>query len=283
MNIMKNLNMKKMNGEAKTPMRSTTGSAGYDVFAPEPILLKKGDTTTVELPFIFEGAGNVNAQVRLFVRSSFGIKKKVRLVENEKKNIEGVSLPLNHATLLIDLLNDSNADLTIEKGEHFAQFILSEKQPKKERQAIEALTPEELGDVIPTKGHMEVVEPNVYDYVLDEEVVLQPHEQITLATGYRSVIDPGTWTAIVPHESVKDTVMLANQTGIIDYDYAFNPSTKGNCFLGIVNLKDEVVTLPKGTKLTQWYTETYYVLADEIQTDQERTGGVGHTSSKNAQ
>lgn len=277
MNIMKDLHLVVTNEKAKTPMRSTTGSAGNDVFAPTPIYLKKGEVTNVELPFAFEGELDGDRKVRLFVRSSFGIKKKVRLVENNQKNIEGVQLDITNDRLTVSLLNDSEADLTIAEGEHFSQFIISEKNPKKEKQAIEALTPEELGDVVPTKGHMEVAEPNVYDYILDEEIVLQPNEQITIATGYRSVIEPGTWTAIVPHESVKDTVMLANQTGIIDYDYQFAKNF-GHCFLGIVNLRDVVVTLPIGTKLTQWYTEKYYVLENEIKTDQERTGGVGHTS-----
>ena len=136
---------------------------------------------------------------------------------------------------------------------------------------------EEVGDTVLTKGHMEVAKPNVYEYIIDEDVVLQPNQQVTLATGYRSVIEQGTWTAIVPHEDVKNTIILANQIGVVDYDYQY-AANHGLCFVGIVNLKDEVVTLPKGTKLAQWYTEKYYVLENEIKTDQERTGGVGHTS-----
>lgn len=275
---MKELELVMLKEKVKTPMRSTTGSAGFDVFAASEIVLPKGKIVNLKLPFTFEGKLDGNIQVRLFVRSSFGIKKKVRLVENSEKDIEGIKMDLLEQSHSFSLLNDSDKDIVIEEGEHFAQFIISEKKPKEEEQRIEALTPEELGDIVPTKGHMEEVRPNVFDYVLDEEITLEAGEQVTLPTGYRSVIEQGTWTAIVPHESVRGIVMLGNAVGVVDCDYAYNTGNFGLCFIAIVNLKNEKVVLPIGTKLTRWHSEKYYILENEIKTDNERTGGVGHTS-----
>lgn len=278
MNVMKNFNLKMVSEGAKIPMRSTKGSAGYDVFADKEYVLPAGKVVTMKLPFAFKGDLDQGVKVRLFVRSSFGIKKKVRLVKGEEKNIEGLTLNIHDDAHVISVLNDNDSDLTIAEGEHFAQFIISKENPKEEKQKIESLTSEELGEVVPVKGHMEVVRPNVYDYVLEENITFVPHEQKVLPSGLRTVIEEGTWTAIDSHSDVRDVVMLANQKALIDYDYQNNPKTKGNCFLAMVNLKDEEVTLPKGTKLTRWYTEKYYTFEDEIKSDKKRIGGIGSTT-----
>lgn len=277
MNIMKNVNLVVNDKNAKQPMRSTIGSAGYDIFAPKDIQLPKGKEVVVELPFSFEGENLSEWMVRVFVRSSFGIKKKVRIVENGDKAVLGKKLDLAAKNHQLILLNDSDEDLTISAGEHFAQFIVSEKEPMEEKNKLEFLTKEELGDVVPVKGVIEVVRPNVYDYVLDEEVVVPANAQISLPSGVRTVIADGTWTAIDPHDEIKDRIMLANQKGVIDKDYAYNESTKGNCFLALVNLLDEEVVLPKGTRVARWYTEKYFTFEEEIKTDKVRTGGIGHT------
>lgn len=278
MNIKKDVALLMTEAKAKVPMRATTGSAGYDVFAPKEIHLPKGKTISMELPFTFEGKLDGDLQVRLFVRSSFGIKKKVRLIKDNQKNIPGIQLSLQENTHTVELLNDSGEDVVIAQEEHFSQFILSDKEPKAAKQKVEALTEAETEGVSITKGHMEVAEPDVYDYILDEAVTIGANAQITIATGYRSVIEAGTWTAITVHEDAVPFVMLANQIGVADADYAYNESTNGNMFIGLVNLQNESITLPKGTRLTQWRAETYYILEEEIKTDVIRTGGVGHTT-----
>lgn len=277
MNVMKNAKLTVKQPGAKMPMRSTTGSAGYDIFAAEAIYLPSKQEVTIELPFHFEGELPSGHIVRVFVRSSFGIKKKVRIVVDGNKAALGKTLNLKDTIHTLTLLNDSESDLTIAEGEHFAQFIVTEAKPTEDKNVIEWLTTEELGEMVPVKGHVEVVRPNVYVFVLDEAVTLTPNEQKTLPSGLRTVIEDGTWTAVVPHKDVADSVMLANQVGVIDRDYAYNESTKGNCFLALVNLKDETVVLEEGTRLSTWYTEKYYVFDDEIKTDKIRTGGIGHT------
>lgn len=277
MNVIQNAKISMKQDQTKVPMRSTTGSAGYDIFAAEAIHVPANGQVTLELPFYFTGDLPSNLIVRVFVRSSFGIKKKVRIVVDGNKAALGKTLTLTDDLHTLTLLNDSDTDLDIAAGEHFAQFIVTENQPTEDKNVIEWLTEEELGDLVPVKGHVEVLRPNVYVFVLDEKVTLAPKEQVTLPSGLRTVIEDNTWTAVVPHEDVTDSIMLANQVGVIDRDYAFNESTKGNCFLALVNLKDEAVTLEAGTCLTTWFTEKYYVFDDEIKTDKIRTGGIGHT------
>lgn len=278
MNIMKDLKLVMKNEDLKVPMRSTVGSAGYDVFADKEYLIPSKGFLTIELPFYFEGDFS-NVMVRLFVRSSFGIKKKIRLAEGNDYNIKGIKLNLEDRKNEITLFNDNEEDLIIKKDEHFSQFIISEKSLKTEKQKIEALTPEEMNGIEKIDGHMDIFSPDVYDYIIDEEITLEVNEQRVLATGYRTVIEQGTWTVVEISGILNESLMFANQTPVIDADYAYNEGNHGLCFLAIVNLSGSKLRLEKGTKLARWFTEKYYVFEDEVKTDNIRKGGVGHTSN----
>jgi dUTPase len=277
-NNLKNVKLIMNDVHTKEPMRSTIGSAGYDIFASSDIYLPAREEVTIELPFKFAGDVNQNKKVRVFVRSSYGIKKKVRIVVDGNKTTLGKTLNMKDERHFLTLLNDGDVDLLVQKGEHFAQFIVTDEQPSEEKNVLQFLSEEELNGVVPIRGHVEIVRPNVYDFVLDESVELNPNEQNMLPSGVRTVIEDGTWTAVVPHEEIANKVMLANQTAVIDRDYAFNESTKGNCFFALVNLTSEAIVLKPGTRITRWFSEKYYTFEGEVKTNVVRTGGIGHTS-----
>ncbi|WP_088362469.1 hypothetical protein [Bacillus cereus] len=276
-NIKENLFIKTTQVNMKTPMRSTIGSAGYDVFAHKDILLPSNKIISLELPFTFYGDLEQDVQIRLFDRSSYGIKKDVRLVYKEDKNIEYLTIDLSKENYVIDLINEGPEDLLIRKGEHFAQFIISDSQPEICKTVIEDVpfTEAEKHNIMPSK--IIEVQPNVYDYIIQEPITLKANEKRIFATGLRCLIDEGTWTSITTHKDCKDKVMLANQNGVIDRDYAYTDNF-GHCFVALINLKNEEITLPIGTNLLKWKTERYYTLSDEVKSNRVRTGGVGSTS-----
>lgn len=278
MTIISNLSISMHKKNSKFPMRSTTGSAGYDVFSDRTLILPKNKIVNIRLPFVFAGDLTQNVMARLFVRSSFGIKKKLRLVENGNKNIDGITLNLNDDNYIISVLNEGEKDLIIKEGEHFAQFILSTKFPKEEKAIIEKVFQNELDKHRILKSSMDVVRPDVYDYIVEEDIYLNANEQLTFPTGLKALINDGTWLAISTHEDVKDKIMLANQIVVGDKDYYNNSENDGNYFLGLVNLKNEPVILTKGTRLTRWWSEKFLILDNEKKTNKIRTGGIGSTT-----
>lgn len=271
------IKIKMLSEKGFMPKRATIESAGNDIFATENIRIKPKEIAEINLPFIFEGELE-DYEATIYVRSSFGMKKKQRIVDGEgNKYISGYRLPLRASSYTIGLLNDAEEEIEIQKGEHFAQIVITKKDSPFEKQEIEWLTEKELpnGKVM---GRIEMVKPNVYDFVIEQDIVFNPNEQKTISTGLRSVIESGTYTAIDVHEDVKENIMLGNQRGIVDCDYAYNESTHGNCFLGLLNVKNEELVIKKNTRIVRLFTEKYEKINSEETVTTVRTGGVGHTS-----
>lgn len=276
-NVIKNLSIETKQNDINTPMRSTIGSAGYDIFSDRKMVIPANKTVSVELPFKFIGELDKSLEVRVFVRSSFGIKKKFRLVDKENKNIKYLVLDLEENNYVINVINDSEQDLIIEKNEHFAQFVICNKEITYEEMMIELVPEQELKKHKILKGKVDEEERNLFVFVLEEDIELKSGEQKIFATGYRSLINEGNWTAITTHNDVGKHLMLANQTAVIDRDYAYTDNY-GHCFVGLVNITDQDVLIKKGAKLMKIWTEKYFVLEDEIKNNKKRSGGIGSTN-----
>lgn len=276
-NVLKNLFIETKRKDIKTPMRSTIGSAGYDIFSDKKIIIPKNEVVSINLPFRFIGELDDSLEVRVFVRSSFGIKKKFRLVENGKKEIKYLVLELKKENYTIDVMNDSEQDLIIEKNEHFAQFVICKKEITYEEMMIELVPDLELKKHSILKGKVIEEEKNLFVFILEEDINLKSGEQRTFPTGYRALISEGNWTAITTHNEVEKQLMLANQTAVIDKDYAYTDNC-GHCFVGLVNITGQDVVIKKGTKLMKIWTEKYFVLEDEIKNNKKRFGGIGSTN-----
>jgi len=276
-NILKNLDIVVKETGTKIPMRSTDGSAGFDVFSSRKLVLPSKTVVTIKLPFHFVGTLDEKLEVRLFVRSSFGIKKKLRLVHQYNKNIDYLTLNVEDKNHVINVINDSEKDLIINKGEHFAQFIFCEKEAEPQEMKLMLVPTEEMKKHAVLKSSIEEVKTYFFEYTLEEDLVFAPNEQKVFATGYRSLINENTWTAVKIHNDVKGKLILANQTGVIDRDYAFT-SNFGHCFVALVNLSNTELKISKGTKLMTWSTEKYYVPEKEIESNNKRLGGIGSTN-----
>lgn len=263
--------------EVSKPKRSTTGSAGHDVFAQEEILLPKGKVTEVFLPFVFEGKDE-GVKIDVFVRSSFGIKKKIRLYENGSKQPYPpfITLHAEDDHHVIHLINEGEDDLTIQKGEHFVQFLIRDNTPNLIRAEIEDVRKDEMN--LHEIAHAEVVDSHgMLTYILNDDLVLNAKEQVVLATGKKAKIPDGTWLGIVVKGELRHRITLANGCAVVDKDYYGNEGNDGHVFVGIVNISDEKTIIPKGTPLLDWWCEPYHVLQDEEEATGIRRGGIGHT------
>ena len=74
----------------------------------------------------------------------------------------------------------------------------------------------------------------------------------------------------------KKGLILANSVGIIDKDYYGNPDNDGHIMFAFYNFKSEDVLIKKGECIGQGIFQKYLV-ADEDESDGDRTGGFGST------
>lgn len=123
-NFGENYDIRKIYDEIKLPKRATTGSAGYDFFAPVDIELKAGETLLI--PTGIRSKINEGWVLNIYPRSGLGFKHRLQL-DNTVGIIDsdyyGSS---NEGHIMIKISCDSyNADnrVFVEAGNGFAQGI----------------------------------------------------------------------------------------------------------------------------------------------------------------
>lgn len=106
------------------PKRSTNGSAGYDIFSTETFTLKPGESKIVKTGL------NVllgwNMVLMIYPRSGLGFKYKVQLANTVGIIDSDYILSDNYGHIMIKLVNDGDKDLTIKKGDAFAQAVCTD-------------------------------------------------------------------------------------------------------------------------------------------------------------
>lgn len=110
----------------KLPKRATTGSAGYDFFAPFSFQLKAGES--IKIPTGIRVQLDNDKFLAIYPRSGLGFKYKLQLwngvaiIDSDYYNSD------NEGHIFIKLYNDSpeGKTLLIEQGEAFAQGIIQQ-------------------------------------------------------------------------------------------------------------------------------------------------------------
>ena len=106
------------------PKRATSGSAGYDFFAPKDFSLAPGETAKIATGIrvkIDEGW-----VLKIYPRSSLGFKYRllldntVGIIDSDYYNAD------NEGHIFIKMTNCGNKDLSVEKGKAFAQGVFVE-------------------------------------------------------------------------------------------------------------------------------------------------------------
>lgn len=104
--------------EELMPVRSTTGSAGYDFISPADCVVPAHGETLIESEVSIEL--DKDKVLLLFVRSSYGFKYGVTL-SNGTGVIDSDFFP---NTMKCKLRNDSDNDLIIKKGDKYMQGVI---------------------------------------------------------------------------------------------------------------------------------------------------------------
>lgn len=117
-------NVKKIYDNIKLPKRATTGSAGYDFYAPADIVVEKGKSTLV--PTGIRAKIHDGWVLNIFPRSGLGFKHRVQL-DNTVGIIDADYYnSSNEGHIMIKLSCDAHDDdhvVTVNNGDGFSQGI----------------------------------------------------------------------------------------------------------------------------------------------------------------
>ena len=98
-------------------------------------------------------------------------------------------------------------------------------------------------------------------------------------TGVKCYLDPGYYLELSVRSStpLKYWLILANGVGIIDADYADNPTNEGLVYFQLINLAPFDIRLKKGDIIGQGIIKKYEITDDDAASG-ERVGGFGSTT-----
>lgn len=106
------------------PKRATTGSAGYDFFAPFDFTLAVGET--IKIPTGVRVKIDCGWVLKIYPRSSLGFKYRLSLNNTVGIIDSDYYFADNEGHIFIKMTNCGNLPLTVEKGKAFAQGIFVE-------------------------------------------------------------------------------------------------------------------------------------------------------------
>jgi dUTP pyrophosphatase len=106
------------------PRRATSGSAGYDFFAPEEFSLLPGET--IKIPTGIRVRIDDGWVLKIYPRSSLGFKYRLTLNNTVGIIDSDYYFAENEGHIFIKMTNCGDKALTVEKGKAFAQGIFIE-------------------------------------------------------------------------------------------------------------------------------------------------------------
>lgn len=122
-----------------------------------------------------------------------------------------------------------------------------------------------------------------YDLRVAETYTLVAGEKHVFHTGIRARFPRGYVLTLTIRSSygIKKGIVLANQVGIIDSDYADAPETKGEILLCLMNTNPYPVTIKAGERVAQAILlHCFRTELDFGFTQDRRTGGIGSTGEE---
>lgn len=124
--IDKNMDLFDEYNEIKLPKRATTGSAGYDFFAPFSFVLEAGQT--IKIPTGIRVLLDSDKFLAIYPRSGLGFKFRVQLDNTVGIVDSDYSDSDNEGHIFIKITNDGREGktVTVKSGEAFAQGIIQQ-------------------------------------------------------------------------------------------------------------------------------------------------------------
>lgn len=118
-----------------------------------------------------------------------------------------------------------------------------------------------------------------YDFYANKDYKVKPSEVCKIWTDVKAYMQEDEGLILNVRSSMGGRFMLANSQGWIDRDYFGNESNDGNIGIFLLNISDEVQEIRKGDRVAQGMFIKYLV-ADNGNLDNERTGGFGSTNKE---
>lgn len=118
-----------------------------------------------------------------------------------------------------------------------------------------------------------------YDFFNPEQVTIEPGEIKYVKTGIKSIF-PTDYALLLLNRSSnpkKKGLLLANGVGLVDADYYGNSDNDGEIAFAFMNRLSEPVSIEVGEKLGQGMFVKFGVVSDEVEVENERSGGFGST------
>ena len=128
---------------------------------------------------------------------------------------------------------------------------------------------------LPTAGTSKAM---AYDFYSTGEWRVPPNAIIKIWTDVKAYMQDDECLIINVRSSMGGKFMLANTSGWIDSDYYSNESNDGNIGVFLKNISDEVQVIKRGDRIAQGAFFKFLV-ADNGNTNNERTGGFGSTNN----
>lgn len=121
-----------------------------------------------------------------------------------------------------------------------------------------------------------------YDFYLPYDVTIEPRTSTgIIPTDVKAYMQENEVLMLYIRSSIgiKKGVILSNNVAVIDSDFFSNSYNDGNIGIALYNTTNDVVKFSKGERIMQGVFVKYLV-ADDDNTKDERTGGLGHSGSK---
>ncbi|HHW06232.1 MAG TPA: dUTP diphosphatase [Clostridia bacterium] len=117
-----------------------------------------------------------------------------------------------------------------------------------------------------------------YDLAAAEEVTIPAGAVAVVPTGLKAYMEADEVLMLHIRSSLalKQGLVLANGTGIIDADYVDNPDNEGHILLAVYNRSRDPVTIRKGERVAQGIFVKYLCTDDDCPGG-DRLGGFGST------
>ena len=115
-----------------------------------------------------------------------------------------------------------------------------------------------------------------YDFYANDDYVVEPWKVAKIWTDVKAYMKEDECLILNVRSSMGGKFMLANTQGWIESDYYGCEQNDGNIGIFLLNISGETLTIKKGEKVAQGAFFNFLV-ADNGNTESERTGGFGST------
>ena len=117
-----------------------------------------------------------------------------------------------------------------------------------------------------------------YDFYLKDDVTIKPGQTVFQQTDVKCKLSRDEVLLLFIRSSIgiKQKLVLANGTGVIDADYYGNADNDGNIGIRLFNLGQTPYKIERGQRFAQGMF-IKYLIAENCNSDSERVGGIGST------